>query len=154
MVCEWRRDVSAYYDAELDRERSADVKRHIEECKECSDFLRRLNVLESLHNQKDISEEVSEEDWNSCWQRIKEETTRRVLRRKRVGLMRRILYIGAAALLVVCLLFGYYMGTGPSSESMPGFADGGTLEIIDYSDEYALMLMETEEATIIIMMED
>lgn len=152
MVCEWQKDVSAFHDGELLPDRSSELLQHLDECRECSDFLNRIKSLERL-GRPNPQDEVTEKDWDSCWQRIKKETTRRILRRKKVRLLKIVSFVGTAvAVLLICLLLTLSQGTDSSKQ--PLFVDTSPLEIIDYSSEYTLMLMETEDATVIIMMND
>ena len=152
MTCEWQKDVSAFYDGELPPERSAELLKHLERCEECSDFLRCIKSLERF-KERAPSDEVSEEAWNSCWQKIKKETTRRILKKRKLRLIKAASLLGTAvATLLIALLL--WLPSGGELPKEPSFADTTPLEIIDYSSEYTLMLMETDDATVIIMMDD
>ncbi|MCX7702756.1 MAG: zf-HC2 domain-containing protein [Planctomycetota bacterium] len=149
MVCKWAEEAGAYFDGELKGERENAAREHIKVCPECAKHIEQLRSLESLRNNV-AAEEVEEKQWDSCWQKIKEETTRRILVRKKVHFIRNMSLISVAALLLLASLL-WLVFAAESSPEKETIADSGTLEILEYSSEYTPMVLETENVMIIMM---
>jgi predicted anti-sigma-YlaC factor YlaD len=152
MTCEWAERVSAYFDGEISDERKNDVQEHLKTCSECARYIERLRALESLRKNS-VQEEVSQEQWDSCWQEIKQETTRRILKRRHVHFIRNLAILGAIAATVLIALTVWAVFKYEPSLQCTGVAEIGGVEILDYGAEYTPMVMETENATIIMVID-